>query len=196
MKKLVLSTLSLVGLAMLAVPSHAAPPDLTGPQGQKCSMNSATDVGNEPGIQTGVMRGGPLVGTGTLICTIHLDNNITHNSPYLVAPAGPGQIAYTGSGVVVGGPTAISFHATAANIISVCAEWHPGGGGATLYWKGGNIAAAEFGYWSTDSGSKCGEATSVEPNDPECRIWKAIDNRAGTPIAETWQDCEPYDPII
>jgi hypothetical protein len=197
MKKLALSTLSLVGLAVLAVPSHAAPPDLTGPQGQKCAMNSATDVGTGPGIQFGVMRGGPLAGSGRLICTIHLNNNITHNSPYLVPPAGPGQIAYTGSGVVVGGLTTISYYATAADDVSVCAEWHPSDPNVpTLYWVGGNTGAARFGHWSIDPTSICGVATSIQPNDPECRIWHTIDNLAGTPIAETWQDCEPYPPLI
>jgi hypothetical protein len=162
-----------------------APPG--GPAGQKCRFNSTTDVTREAGWQTGDIQAGPLVTGegGTLKCSIHVNNN-THAGAALVT-----ETAGAVGGVAVMEPRTLNYQATAADDVSLCTEWD--GPGGPLYWRGGNAAAADLGAWSADANVACGVATTLEPNDPECSIWKAIDRRAGTNIAETWQDCEPYD---
>jgi hypothetical protein len=195
MKKLVLGAVVATALVGFAAPSHADP--LTDPQGQKCAMNSSTDVTREAGWQLGVVRGGPLAGpsgaSGTLKCSIHV-NNDTHS--------GAASVTLTGSTgpVSVIQPTEVNYQATAADDVSVCAEWVPAVappvGTGILYWVSGNTTTGDLGHWSTDPNASCGVALSIEPNDPECSIWLAIDQRAGTNIAEIWQDCEPYSPII
>jgi hypothetical protein len=194
MKKLALSAIALTALCTAFVaPSHASPlPD--GPVGQKCTFNSATDVNAEAGHQVAVVKAGPLVTAeaGTLKCTVHVGNDLHSGAGTLLA----GPTAATAGAVVVIPPTVASYAATAADDpIALCTEWDPVTG-PPLYWV--SVPAPGTGFWTTntDGQAHCGVALSIEPNDPECSIWLAIDKRAGTPIAETWQDCEGYQPII
>lgn len=158
--------------------------------GNKCAFNSSTDVTREAGWQIGHIRGGPLVTgeNGTLVCEIHVNNN-THDGAAVFTTS----YTATGGAVVVGEPRVLNYPATAADTVSLCSEWH--GEHGTYYWRGGNTTTGDLGAWST-SPTSCGEALSIEPNWPTCPIWLAIDQRAGTNIAEIWQDCEPYEPII
>jgi hypothetical protein len=160
-------------------------------EGRKCSFNSTTDVTREPGWQTGQISGGPFYSgaAGSLRCSIHVNNDV-HNGAYALVLS-----ARASNGVVAIPPGPISFKATAADDVAVCTEWLPDFGPAQ-YWVGGNPVAGNLGHWSTDPNSTCGIAVAVEPIDPECSIFKAVDNRLGTPLAEIWQDCGPYDPII
>jgi hypothetical protein len=191
MKKLALSAIALTALCTAFVaPSHASPlPD--GPVGQKCRFNSTTDVGGESGRQVGDVNAGPLVTaeTGTLKCTIHVGNDV-HNGAVVAGGTVTGD-ATAGVAVAIA-PTVVNYPATAADDVSLCTEWQ--GASGTLYWV--SVPAPGTGFWTPDATSHCGVALSIEPNDPECSIWLAIDQRAGTPIAETWQDCEGYQPII
>jgi hypothetical protein len=186
MKKLVLLAASAMAVAGFAAPSHAAPPP-GGPVGAKCAFNSTTDVTREAGWQTGDLRAGPLVTgeAGWLECTIIVNANI-HTSPNRRATARFDATA----GVVVGAGT-LNYQATAADDVALCTTWH---GPTTLYWIAGDTTKGELGSWSTSPGT-CGVALSIEPNDPECSIWLAIDQRLGTNIAEIWQDCETYEPF-
>ena len=188
MKKLALFAVAATTLGSAFVaPSHAAPPP-GGPVGAKCAFNSATDITREAGWQIGHIRGGPLVTgeDGTLVCEIHVNNN-NHDGGHVSRVEFPA----TGGAVVFGGPALLQYPATAADTVSMCAEWH--GASGTLYWHGGQ--PPNLGSWQPTAG-ECGEALSIEPNWPTCPIWLAIDQRAGTNIAEIWQDCEPYEPII
>jgi hypothetical protein len=190
MKKLVLGAVVATALATaFAAPSHADP--TTDPaQGQKCAFNSTTDVTREAGNQIGELRGGPLGSTvaGVLHCSIHVNNDVHSGPASVTADSG------APSNVAVVAPRAISYAATAADDISLCTEFSTAT--TTYYYTSGNPTTGSLGTWSTDPNSSCGVALSIEPNDPECSIWLAIDQRAGTNIAEIWQDCEPYSPII
>jgi hypothetical protein len=192
MKKLALYAVAATTMATaFAAPSHANPLP-TGPVGAKCRFNSTTDVTREAGWQTGAIEAGPLVvaESGTLKCSIHVNNN-THAGAAVVVETQ----ADTAGAVAVMAPRTLNYPATAADDISLCSEWD--GASGTLYWVGGNPAVpTDTGHWSTNSADSCGVALSIEPNDPECSIWLAIDQRLGTNIAEIWQDCEPYQPII
>jgi hypothetical protein len=154
-----------------------------GPVGTKCVFNSTTDVTREAGWQTGAWRAGPLVTAedGSLECTIVVNG---------VVQAAISGSAVAGAAVVIA-PAKLDYPATAADDIQVCATWH--GASGDLYWHGGNPTdPTSLGSWDGNSGN-CSIPLSIEPNDPECSIWKAIDRRAGTNIAEIWQDCEQYD---
>ena len=191
MKKLAVFALSAASLGTAFVaPSHATPPPPGGPVGAKCAFNSTTDVTREAGWQIGHIRGGPLVTleNGTLECSIHVNNN-SHDGGSVASHSGTA----IGGVVAVAVPAPLSYPATAADTVSLCTTWH--GESGTLYWRGGNTANGDLGAWET-SPTSCGEALSIEPNWPTCPIWLAIDQRAGTNIAEIWQDCEPYEPII
>ena len=192
MKKLALCAVAatIMGTAFVT-PSSAAPPP-GGPAGRKCGFNSSTDVTREAGWQIGDINAGPLVTgeAGTLECSVHVNNNV-HNGAALVTQT----VGDTAGLVAVMEPRELHYQATAADDVSLCTTWH--GASGDLYWVGGNPAVpTDTGHWDASASSACGVALSIEPNDPECSIWLAIDQRAGTNIAEIWQDCEPYEPII
>lgn len=183
MKKYAVAGLALGALVVLGMPAHAADP-----VGNKCAFNSATDVTTEPGIQTAVVRGGPLTtpgpGTWTLVCTIQT-NQATH--------AGSGvEVTKSGTDVIVLEPTQRSYPATAADTVSLCTELRQGT--SRLYWTGG--ATPGTGTWGTDPNALCGQAITIDPNPQACPVLLAIDARLGTTLADTWQDCGPYSPII
>lgn len=187
MKKLVIAALALGAAAMLTTPATAA----QDPQGRKCGFNSATDVTTEPGVQTGAINAGPLVTfePGVLVCSVHVNNN-SHDGA--VATALPIPCVGVGAVNVCAGGGPIKYNATAADSVSLCTEFD--GASGTWYWSGGTIPGT--GTWSQDASSSCGQATTIDPNPQACPILLAIDQRLGTPLADTWQDCGPYSPII
>jgi hypothetical protein len=190
MKKLALyAAAAMTAATAFTTPSNAGP--ITEPQGRKCAFNSATDVTREAGWQTGQSNGGPLVtgAAGTLHCTLVVNGDF-HNNTLNIRWH---RQADAQNGVVVMAPEPMNYQATAADDISMCTRWEPVVG-PTLYWV--SQPAPQTGYWSTDPGANCGVSLSIEPNDPTCRVWHSIDNRIGTNIAEIWQDCEGYPPII
>lgn len=190
MKKLALFALAATALGTGFVsPADAAPPP-GGPVGRKCGMNSGTDVTREAGWQVGAINAGPLVTgeAGTLYCEIHVNNN-SHGGPWVVRESA----AAVGVAVVME-PRPMSYPATAADTVSLCTRWE-GSTTGTWYWRSGDARKGDLGSWERTAG-ECGESLSIEPNDPTCSIWHSIDNRAGTNIAEIWQDCDGYPPII
>ena len=170
---------------------YCSPSVDTGPAGRACAFNSTTDLTREPGWQTGQISAGPLatLAGGTLYCKIVV-NGWSHSSPAAVT-----ESVAAVSGVAVMAPKPLNYPATGADSVVLCTSWAPDNG-TPLY------RVNEFtwpydmrtGYWTTDPASQCMETSSLESYDLElCRIWKAIDRRLGTNIAEIWQDCEPYD---
>ena len=187
MRKLVVfaAAVATMGTAFVTPASATPPPP---PEGRKCAFNSTTDVTREAGWQTGQINAGPLVTAeaGRLYCSIHVGNN-THDGSSVVEFEG----TTVADAVAFLQARPLNYPATAADEIALCTRWE--GAGGTWYWRGGNIATGDLGAWETSASAECGKATSIEPNDPECSIWKAIDRRLGTNIAEIWQDCEPYE---
>jgi len=191
MKKLALCSLAAATLGTAFVSPSSASPPAAGVLPRKCAFNSTTDVTREAGWQTGDINAGPYVTgeAGTLSCSIHVNNNV--HSGAAVARESKDAVG----GVVLMEPRPLNYPATAADTISLCTQWT--GPSGTWYWTSGNPAVpTDLGGWSQNPNATCGEALSIEPNDPECRIWHSIDNRAGTNIAEIWQDCEEYPPLI
>jgi hypothetical protein len=182
--------LLLTTTAFFGVPAARATPIPDPAVGAKCHFHSVTDVTREAGWQIGAIGGGPIVGTqpGVLHCSIHVNNNTHNGSSSVKCKVDPPSL------VARCEEEEVNFQATAADDVSLCTEYSVGA--TTYYWVSGNTTTGDLGHWDNDPNSSCGVALSIEPNDPECSIWLAIDERAGTNIAETWQDCEPYKPII
>jgi hypothetical protein len=180
--------------ATYCVSPAAPPPVAPNPCGRTCGFLSVTDPSREVGSQSGEIDAGPLsTGEGgTLVCSIHVNNDL-HSG----AAAAVHEVS-TDVGVAVMAPRLLSYLATASDNVSLCTAWNPAGSFETWYFVGSaSTTTGRFGDWTTNPDSSCGPALlTVTPNDPECGIWKAVDGRAGTNVAETWQDCEPYEPII
>lgn len=187
MRSVLLCALLATMTTPFGAPSNAAPED--GPLGRKCGFNSAIDVTREPGWQIGDINAGPLLtGTGgTLHCKIIVNSN-SHSAPFAVDES----VVATGGHVAVMEPRSLRYRATAADTVDLCTSWVPDSGPA-LYWvvPGSSL---ELAYWDTDPNAPCRLPMNLEPNNPECGIWLAIDERLGTNIAEIWQDCESYEP--
>ena len=171
-------------------PSNAAPP----PGRRKCGFNSATDITREAGWQTGDINAGPLYAgaAGTVHCRVVV-NGYGHSSP----PAVDESVRDT-NGVVVMAPRAMSYQATAADHIVLCTSWVPDTG-TPLYWVSETPDFPNLfstGHWETSPNAACTWLSDPDPNEPECSIWLAVDQRLGTNIAEIWQDCEGDEPII
>ena len=168
--------------------STSGPPD---PQGRKCRFVSNTDVTAEPQTQFGEADAGPLVlpAPGVLKCIIHVNG-----VPQLVGGTVSAHSVGTGSVHVAAVAGPITYHANITDIIDMCTVVAYDDG-PTIYWHPGPYTGT--GTWSTDTtSSRCGRAITIDINPQVCPILLAIDVRLGTPLAETWQDCEPYSPII
>jgi hypothetical protein len=187
MRKTLLGTLALGAVVSLSVttPAHA-----TDPQGRKCTFTSNTDNTAEEDTQIGYIQGGPLElpdGGGTLNCNLLVNGApTTANATGHSVGAGPVN-------VVEAHEAPISYHATPTDVVSLCTSITYDAGG-TIYWHPDPLVPG-LGTWNGDS-TDCGLATSVDLNPQVCPVLLAIDARAGTPLAETWQDCGPYDPIV
>ena len=152
--------------------------------GASCALASHVDQTREAGWRTGVATGGPwavaVASSVTIDCIISINDGTIDSGDTVVSSTTPGPVGILASPV--------SYQATAADDVWLCTRvsW-TGSAGGSGSWQG---------YTDDDDGQPfCDLYISVEPNDPECSIWKAIDQRAGTNIAEIWQDCEPYEPF-
>lgn len=96
--------------------------------------------------------------------------------------------------VAVVGPALVSYEATAADSVALCAIFQPDFG-VPEWWDPGPLGG--LGAWRTTpvDPSRC-RSLQIEPNDPECPVSKAVDARLATPLADIWQDCQPYPPLI
>lgn len=193
-----------------SAPTQACPPqdfnpdcfDANEPQGQKCRANTSTDVTAEAQTQAGVIEIGPLVitsasGSAAAWCQIYVDG-VAHPDTLLEATVTGAGTTYVAAGArtLSYGPVYIGTE------ISMCtfASYN----GQTHYWRPGPPlpATPQIGDWAPVSPGfdykLCAQSTQIDPNPPVCPILLTIDkytNNAAR-LAETWQDCEPYSPII
>jgi hypothetical protein len=135
-----------------AVPAAGSPP-VPGPSGVLCSFVTLEGVGT-------VITGGPVVGDGTLTCTIQVGGGYH-------AAADNGAIASaSNSGVVVVNPSLRSFVVPTNIPVYLCTQWTPSAG-PTLYWNASNDPLVQ-GYWTTDAYRDCSLAfeAGMEDDDP------------------------------
>jgi hypothetical protein len=166
--------------------AHAAGLD---PQGGKCAFNSTTDVTAEAGYQIGDARFGPLVLSepGVVRCVVYVD--------YAVRLTVERHSTGAGAVEVAAGAEPIRYAGTAADEIDLCTVVHYDSG-ATMWWQP-DLWTGAPGRWRTDAVEPYLCATRIEiPDGVECSVLLAVDRRAGTSLADIWQDCEPYEPII
>ena len=137
----------------LALPAHAAPR----PTGTLCGI--LTSDAETPGVQSGVLFGGPVVlrddtnpavvYSGTLTCTYqHGFFNDTHADANTCSATSP-----TATGITTAvAPTPCTFPGTGGAVDSgyVCAQVNISSG-PTLYWAHGS----PLGTWSTSAASPC-----------------------------------------
>jgi hypothetical protein len=171
-----------------AAPARATGPDPADPQGRKCGFASEVDLAAPPGRQIGAVYAGPLVvvtdaPTVTLTCTIVV-NGVPAATVSGTAPGGPAGV------VTAAGP--VSYAASAADDVDICTSVTDGA--RTRYWHPGYHPWE--GSWSTTPGPCWVPLPPDGPNWPECPALLAVDRYAGTTLAETWQDCEGYEPLL
>lgn len=96
----------------------------------------------------------------------------------------------------------VAFHAGAADDIELCTEMTYDSGpyaGRTRYWRpewlsGNPVPSGRWVDGPVDPFA-CALALTLQPIHPECPVFLAVDEAAGTDLAGVWQDCEPYEPI-
>jgi hypothetical protein len=208
-KKLAFAALAL-GTAVSFATSGVASATTSDPgPGFLCGFSSVTDPNTEGGTtQVGEVDGGPLVliddagapGSGTLACTIQVGES-TH-----VGTDQAGASAH-GTGVVVLAPSLISYESPTGVSVYLCTSYIDDDGVTVLYWNDSNDPTIQ-GSWSTDPNAACGLAIEAGGDDGDpvfdllnatvCPILLTLDNLTGNALhlAETWEDCEPFSPII
>ncbi len=173
-----------------AAAASAAPPEPgeTTLAGRTCAFSSVRDL-DDPGLQRAVVDGGPLATTrpGVLVCTIVV-NTSSH------AATGVSVSAH-GDTVVVVPPQQVDYRATAADTVDLCTKFVPDDGSPTLYWTRSAGPYRLTGRWSTGPYAVCSRPLGGPPEGP-CPVLLALDARLPTSLAETWQDCQGYEPII
>jgi hypothetical protein len=150
-----------------------------------CQGVSVTDITREAGWQVGVVTGAVEKAVpGTLTCRIYVNGQPRVSVSSHTVGAGGVQVAVVADEV--------AYPATAADSVTLCAIFQPG---VQEWWDPGPLGS--LGTWRTTpvDPSRC-RGLQVEPNDPECPLLKSVDSRLRTDLAEIWQDCEPYSPII
>lgn len=148
MKKLLLATLATgVVATSFVTPAYAA----HGPDGRKCSYNAQTDPSPEapPDTMLGQINAGPLAGSGTVTCTIQIDNPL-HSGTNLVTETA------SGTDVVIMDPRQVTYVSPENSQDYLCTAWTNADGSGTVYWD------VPSGTWSHDPNTaQCGAATQV-----------------------------------
>jgi hypothetical protein len=196
MKKTLLGVLALGAIvATSAIPAHADPTQF--PIGRKCGFSSQTDVTAEAQTQSGVAYAGPLLSLtpGTFTCQIYVNG---------VAASTARVSAHTNGAAVVNIAAVagtITYHSFVTDVVDECTLFH-GDDGTDLWWHVASETTDVLGSkWEsgtpTDT-SLCGSATTIDPNPEACPPLLTIDKALndGNLLSDTWQDCEPYGPII
>lgn len=151
-------------LAVPSVPARA----VDGPPGRACGFDVVSDL-RDPSddAQTGWVNGGPLAGSGTLTCTIQVNDGIhrtTANDTYAVSA--------TGSSVVVLAAAPVSFRAAPNDWVVVCTQFTVDGGG-TLY-RSYDPGAGAY-VWTTDPNSLCAQPPMCLCQEPIIDLTKVAD---------------------
>lgn len=132
-----------------------------------CNLVSGTDVTSAAGWQVGAFAAVvPESQPHTLECAVYVNGQLMASVSGLTLGVSPEYVA------VVAGP--VSFPATAEDSITVCAIFD---GSPTP-----NTCSTTVG--------------GSQPNNPECPLLLSVDNRLGTRLADDWQDCGPYPPLV
>ena len=129
------------------------------PAGRRCAYAATTDP--RPGApedrMTGEGYGGPMVGEGTLICTLRVNSN-RHDGPYVwrkEQPAVAGVAAFAES---------LEYDSGDDDQDYLCTSWRQPDG-TTLYWHPGvpdqRPWRSEPGYWTTDGTAPCSAAVQI-----------------------------------
>ena len=203
MKKFAMAALAAGTILSSFAGSATAGEPVDGPSGFLCGFSSLSNPTAEAGTQTGEIDGGPLaivdaegnVGSGTLTCTIQV-NQGTHDGSGVAVSA-------SGTGVVAFGPTVVSYQADDDDIVFLCSEFTYANGGPTLYFHSSEDPTVE-GHWSTASTSACAQATSANSGDvlePIRPIEELVDSLICPVLAVVFPptgdipgvwDCPPY----
>jgi hypothetical protein len=145
--------------------------------------------------QRGAAEVGPLAVVSTdavtVSCQIYV-NGIRQDKAHLDATVTGGGGAYVAAGA---GP--VEYHSFVTDITTMCTTAHYNG--ADHYWHAYALGDPRVGYWDeTFNVDNCAKATVIDPNPEACPPLLTIDKATGNVghLAETWQDCEPYGPII
>ena len=202
LKKILLSSVAALALIGPAVtPAHAVPVE-----GQKCRFNSATDVTAEAQTQTGVIEVGPLaiVSTDrpTVECQLYV-NGVAQATAYVNATILPPAVD-AGVYVAIGAGPMSAYPVYIGTPVIMCTFAHFDG--QDWFWKPNQPVDPNpvgiGGVWAPRSTlgtnyAQCAVASQIDPNPPVCPILLRIDQETNNAahLAETWQDCEPYDPL-
>lgn len=169
------------------------PGPLPATAGRPCSFGSTTDITAEAQTQTGVADFGPLVmgAQGTVACQTYVNGT--------AAPAARVSGHTNAAGVAAGAGT-ITYHANVTDVVDLCTTFDTDAGAHYWWHPASDPTAVPGGRWESGpppaDTSQCGTAVTVDPNPEACPALLAVDRQAGTNLAETWQGCEPYSPII
>ena len=152
MQRFVLTVLA--ALVAVPLPAAQAGTEEPGPAGSNCGFWSV----NDPGTNhfTAALYGGPLVGNGTLTCTIQVGGP-THADP------DDATASAANSGVVVLNPTVVEYDTAPDQDVYLCTQWTPAGG-TPLYLHGGDDVEDGH-HWSSDPASTCEVAVRHSSED-------------------------------
>ncbi len=143
MKKFILAAVMVAAATAPYSPASAGPP-ADGPSGILCGFTSEEEPGADGDVQTGEIDGGPIVGTGTLTCTIQVGYALHSGADAARASA-------SGSTVVVLLPMIVSYVSPPDVPVYLCSEWRDWSG--TYYWH--RQPTFGDGHWTTDPNKPC-----------------------------------------
>lgn len=153
MLRVVVAGIAVSVLAGLAPPATAYPPNATD---QGCTLVTASDPNTGPGVQTGVLQGGPIRQDGTLTCTVKVGVS-THagTTPNYASASATGT-----NGVTVLPFAVVSFTAFPDTPVYVCEQFRAQPEDVTYYWDDAS------GSWTTQSTASCALAIAWGTTDP------------------------------
>ena len=153
-----------------------------------CQLASTTDL-TLPSHQVGVVTGAVVKSRpGTLRCEVRVNGVAAGSAGEHTVGAGTAHVA-----VVAG---ALRYFALPSDYVTVCAKFDPDNGEVEWWEVGSTLGQGSWQPLPVDP-SKCALVTEgFDMNAAVCPVLLAIDARLATPLADIWQDCEPYSRII
>ncbi len=157
-------------------------------------LASVTDVTAAPDTQLGVVTGAVVkTQAGTLKCEVWVNGAPKTDVRSHTIGTDPVHVA-----VVAGQAT---YHAEPWDNVTICAIFTYDNTGTSEWWaedQGGPTSIGK-GSWQpmpVDPDRCALVRYSYDPNPLVCPVLLTIDSRLGTPLADIWQDCGPYSPLI
>ncbi|MDQ1711402.1 MAG: hypothetical protein QOE45_852 [Frankiaceae bacterium] len=210
MKKIAIATLALGAVisSLGSIPAALAAPSTTGVDGFLCGFGSGTNLGAEPGTQTGQVTAGPAfiddgatppgVHSGRFICTIQVGYaNKQHTGTDAAVVEGPTTTA------VIAAQGQVTYRVGLLDSVYLCTEIVVDG--THLYFNDPNDPTVN-GSFDTTPNVDCGwtgmEHTCGDCNNSDetlCPIFASVFPPEGDivlpdPVGKIW-DCPPYDPL-